>query len=136
MSIITNNVVNPVQTKYVTVSEAARHWRVSRNTIYDACRENEIDFVKIRTSLRVLIDLQAEYLTVSEAADYFSVSASSVYEACGRGEMAHIRIRSRIRIPHIRLINPALFGRKHNRGNLPPVIPPLQPVTTMGHCIY
>jgi len=100
--------------KYVTVTEAARHFRVSRNTIYDACRENEIDFIKVRTSLRVLVDLSEKYLTVAETADYLHISPSTVYEACSvgcnYGQLPHIRVRSRIRIPLSRLI-------KHSRAN-------------------
>lgn len=93
----------PAGTKYVTVSEAARHYRVSRNTIYDACRDKEMDFIKVRSSLRVLIDSNEEYLTVSETAVLLNISPSTVYEACSLscdyGQLPHIRIRSRIRIP-------------------------------------
>lgn len=94
--------------KYVTVTEAARHLRVSRNTIYDACRENEIEFIRIRSTMRVLIDSRERYMTVAEAAAYLSVSPSTVYDACslncGYGQLPHIRIRSRIRIPVSKLI--------------------------------
>ncbi|MEN6326040.1 MAG: helix-turn-helix domain-containing protein [Syntrophomonas sp.] len=94
-------------TKYVTVSEAARHLRVSRNTIYEACRENEIRCLKVRSSLRVLIDVDEEYMTVAETAAFLNISPSTVYDACSLscdyGQLPHIRIRSRIRIPCSRL---------------------------------
>lgn len=94
--------------RYVTVTEAARHLRVSRNTIYDACRENEIGFIRIRSTMRILIDSREQYLTVAEAAAYLNVSPSTVYDACalncGFGQLPHIRIRSRIRIPVSKLV--------------------------------
>lgn len=96
-------------TKYVTVSDAAKHLRVSRNTIYDACRDNEVEHIQVRSSLRVLIDVNEEYLTVAETANLLNVSPSTVYEACSvscdYGQLPHIRIRSRIRIPSSRLQN-------------------------------
>ena len=89
--------------KYVTVSDAARHLRVCRNTIYDACRKNEIKYLKVRSTVRVLIDKQEQYLTVAEAARYLSVSPSTIYESCSQetkiGQLPHIRICSSIRIP-------------------------------------
>ena len=95
--------------KYVTVTEAARHLRVSRNTIYDACRDNEIDFIKVRSSLRVLINSREKYLTVAETAIYLNMSPSTVYEACSlsceHGQLPHLRVRSRIRIPYSKLIH-------------------------------
>jgi excisionase family DNA binding protein len=94
--------------RYVTVTEAAHHLRVSRNTIYDACRENEMEFIRIRSTMRVLIDSRERYLTVAEAATYLNVSPSTIYDACslncGYGQLPHIRIRSRIRIPVSKLI--------------------------------
>lgn len=93
--------------KWVTVSEAARHYRVSRNTIYDACREEELEYTRIRTTMRIPIDVNQNYMTVSEVARVLQVSPSTVYEACalkeGPGIIEHIRIRSRIRIPASKL---------------------------------
>lgn len=101
--ILANCIGQNAGTRYVTVTEAARHLRVSRNTIYDACRENEMEFIRIRSTMRVLIDSREKYLTVAEAAAYLNVSPSTVYDACslncGYGQLPHIRIRSRIRIP-------------------------------------
>ncbi len=92
----------------MTVTEAARHLRVSRNTIYDACRENEIDFIRVRSTMRVSINIKERYLTVAEAAAYLNVSPSTIYDACSLscdfGQIPHIRIRSRIRIPISKLI--------------------------------
>jgi len=88
---------------WVTVSEAARHYRVSRNTIYEACREGELKHTRIRTTLRILINDHETYLTVAEVARAMKVNPSTVYEACaltaGPGLIENIRIRSRIRIP-------------------------------------
>lgn len=92
---------------WVTVSEAARHLRVSRNTIYEACRENELESMRVRSLLRVMVDLQEEYLTVAETAEYLKVCPSTVYDACSQhcanGRLPHMRIRSRIRIPRSKL---------------------------------
>ena len=100
--------------KYVTVTEAARHLRVSRNTIYDACRDNEMDFIKVRSSLRVLINFREKYMTVAETAVYLNMSPSTVYEACSLscdyGQLPHLRVRSRIRIPYSKLIHFAAAG--------------------------
>lgn len=38
----------------MTVSEAARYLRVSRSTIYEACRCNEIPHLRIRGRIRIL----------------------------------------------------------------------------------
>ncbi|MEQ8235280.1 MAG: helix-turn-helix domain-containing protein [Syntrophomonadaceae bacterium] len=118
------NVVRSAAQKYVTVSDAARHWRVSRNTVYEACREKEITFLKIRSSLRVLIDTGEQYLTVGEAARLLHASPSTVYAACAlgcqEGTIPHIRIRSRIRIPKSRLMDPAPSFFTRDDGQLPP----------------
>jgi excisionase family DNA binding protein len=94
--------------KWGTVSEAARYYRVSRNTIYEACRTGELNHARIRSTLRIPIDTSERYLTVSEVAAYLQVSPSTVYEACslknGPGFIENIRIRSRIRIPASSLI--------------------------------
>lgn len=93
--------------RWVTVSQAARHYRVSRNTVYEACRENELVFMRVRSLLRVRVDAQEEYLTVAETAKLLDISTSTVYEACARGcnqgAIPHLRIRSRIRIPRSQL---------------------------------
>jgi len=116
-------------TKYVTVSEAARHLRVSRNTVYEACREKEIDFMKIRTSLRVLINFNEKYLTVAETAAYLNLSPSTVYEACSLacdyGQLPHIRIRSRIRIPFSKLISSSAGHHVKEREKLNPEFYPI-----------
>lgn len=89
--------------KWATVSEAARFYRVSRNTIYQACQEGEMKYTRIRTTMRIPININEKYLTVSEVARALNVSPSTVYEACalkeGPGTIEHIRVRSRIRIP-------------------------------------
>lgn len=112
------------ETKYVTVSEAARHLRVSRNTIYEACRENELKCLKVRTSLRVLIDINEKYLTVSETAALLNVSPSTVYDACSLscdyGQLPHIRVRSRIRIPTSRLFQYSQGNQQHSSIPAPP----------------
>lgn len=122
--------------KYVTVSEAARHWRVSRNTVYEACRENEIIFLKIRSSLRVLIDTGEQYLTVGEAAHFLHASPSTVYAACAlgcqEGTIPHIRVRSRIRIPRSRLIDPAHTYLYKDAGQSPPAVPILPSAVKAG----
>ncbi len=109
--------------KYVTVTEAAHHLRVSRNTIYDACRDNEMEFIKVRSSLRVLINFREKYMTVAETAVYLNMSPSTVYEACSLacdyGRLPHIRVRSRIRIPYSKLMHYADVGS--GTGNLPPL---------------
>ncbi len=93
---------------WVTVSQAARHFRVSRNTVYEACRTKELECMRVRSLFRVRVNIEEEYLTVAEAAKILNISASTVYEACGQGpiqgSIPHIRIRSRIRIPHSQLI--------------------------------
>lgn len=93
--------------RWVTVSVAARHYRVSRNTIYEACREKELVFMRVRSLLRVKVNTNEEYLTVAETAKLLDISTSTVYEACARGcsqgTIPHIRIRSRIRIPRSQL---------------------------------
>lgn len=89
--------------RWVTVTEAARHYRVSRKTIYEACREGQLEHTRIRTTLRIPIDENESYLTVAEVADMLMLNPSTVYEACSLienpGAIKHIRIRSRIRIP-------------------------------------
>ncbi len=93
---------------WITVSQAARHFRVSRNTIYEACRAKELVCMRVRSLFRVKVNTEEEYLTVAEAAEILNVSTSTVYEACAQGpihgSIPHIRIRSRIRIPHSQLI--------------------------------
>jgi excisionase family DNA binding protein len=93
--------------RWVTVSVAARHYRVSRNTIYEACREKELVFMRVRSLLRVKVNTNEEYLTVAETAKLLDISTSTVYEACARGcsqgIIPHTRIRSRIRIPRSQL---------------------------------
>jgi len=97
-----------VQRRYVSVRKAAEHWRVSRSTIYEACREQEIECIRIRSILRILIDENEEYLTVAETAELLGVSSSTVYDACALscscGQLPHIRIGSRIRIPRSKLL--------------------------------
>lgn len=99
--------------KWGTVSDAARYYRVSRNTIYEACRTGELDHTRIRTTLRIPLDTSEQYLTVSEVAKHLQVSPSTVYEACslkqGPGLLENVRIRSRIRIPASRL-NPQFLS--------------------------
>lgn len=94
--------------RWVTVSQAARHFRVSRNTVYEACREKELVCMRVRSLFRVRVDTEEEYLTVAEAAKFLDISTSTIYEACARGcihgSIPHIRIRSRIRIPRSQLI--------------------------------
>jgi excisionase family DNA binding protein len=131
------NVVSAVHSKYVTVSEAARHLRVSRNTIYEACRENEIDCIRIRSCLRIWIDLSEEYLTVAETADYLQTSPSTVYAACSmppddEKRVDNIRIRSRIRIPLSYLLRSSLGDKNWNPGSMPPVFPAVQPAAMMS----
>lgn len=94
--------------RWVTVSQAARHFRVSRNTVYEACREKELVCMRVRSLFRVRVNTEEEYLTVAEAAKFLDISTSTIYEACARGciqgSIPHIRIRSRIRIPRSQLI--------------------------------
>jgi excisionase family DNA binding protein len=94
--------------RWVTVSVAARHFRVSRNTIYEACREKELACMRVRSLFRVRVIADEEYLTVAETAEILNISTSTVYEACSGagspGQIPHIRIRSRIRIPRSQLM--------------------------------
>lgn len=94
--------------RWVTVSQAARHFRVSRNTVYEACREKELICMRVRSLFRVRVNTEEEYLTVAEAAKFLDISTSTIYEACARGciqgSIPHVRIRSRIRIPRSQLI--------------------------------
>jgi excisionase family DNA binding protein len=94
--------------RWITVSQAARHFRVSRNTVYEACRAKELVCMRVRSLFRVRVNTEEEYLTVAEAAEILNISASTIYEACAQGciqgSIPHIRIRSRIRIPSSQLI--------------------------------
>lgn len=89
--------------RWVTVSQAARLFRVSRNTVYEACREKALVCMRVGSLLRVRVNTAEEYLTVAEAGKILGISTSTIYEACSggcqKGQIPFIRIRSRIRIP-------------------------------------
>jgi excisionase family DNA binding protein len=112
---------------WVTVSQAARHFRVSRNTIYEACRAKELVCMRVRSLFRVKVNTEEEYLTVAEAAEILNISTSTVYEACAQGsiqgQVPHIRIRSRIRIPSSQLIGsnnlPSNHAKIHSINEAP-----------------
>lgn len=99
--------------RWVTVSQAARLFRVSRNTVYEACREKALPSIRVGSLLRVRVNTAEEYLTVAEAGKLLGISTSTIYEACSggchKGQIPFIRIRSRIRIPRGTLVGlPAL----------------------------